>query len=835
LEKVKYEPKKIEKKWQKYWEEKNIFKTKIEKGKQKFYYLDMFPYPSGEMHMGHVRNYTIGDVISRYKTMQGYNVLHPMGWDAFGLPAENAAIEHKIHPAVYTKRNIEKMKMQIKSLGISYDWDREINTSSPEYYKWTQWIFVKMYKMGLAYKKMMPINWCPKCLTGLANEEVVNGCCERCGTEVTKKDLEQWMLKITAYAERLLNDLDKLDWPEKVKIMQKNWIGKSEGSEVIFKIISSQTNEVFDLPVFTTRADTLFGATYIVLAPEHPLVKKVAAKEKLKEIENYIEEVKKKSEIERTSLVKEKTGVFIGTYGINPVNNEKIPVFIADYVLLTYGTGAIMAVPAHDERDFEFAKKFSLPIVEVISSPDSKKDKNGQLLEAYTGEGILINSQNFNGITSQEARIKITEWLAEKNLAKFAINYKLRDWIFSRQRYWGEPIPIVYCENCGEVVVPEEELPVLLPPVKEYQPTGTGKSPLANILEFVNTTCPECKGNAKRETDTMPQWAGSSWYFLRFADPHNTKEIFAKDMVNFWLPVDQYVGGIEHAILHLLYARFFTKVLYDLKIIDFDEPFKRLFNQGMITKDGAKMSKSKGNVVSPDEIIEKYGADTLRLFILFVGPPEFDAEWSDQGVEGCFRFITRLYREIQKNIEKIKIYKDLDKVDLSIENLLEDEKNIMRKTHQTIKKVTEDIENFHFHTAISKMMELVNSLSTFEIKEDKKRIALWKYSVEKLILLLSPFIPHFAEEIWEMLGGKESIYYQKWPGYDEFLCKEEKIILPVQINGKLRDKLEILEDSKEEEIKKLVFEREKVKKYLEGKKIKKFIYVKKRLVNIVIE
>lgn len=827
-----YDAKKIEKKWQKFWEENKIFQTKSTDKKKKFYYLDMFPYPSGEMHMGHVRNYTIGDVISRYKTMQGYNVLHPMGWDAFGLPAENAAIEHKIHPAVYTQNNIEKMRNQIKSLGISYDWEREINTSSPDYYRWTQWIFVKMYKMGLAYKKMMPINWCPKCLTGLANEEVVNGCCERCGTEVTKKDLEQWMLKITAYAERLLRDLDKLDWPEKVKVMQKNWIGRSEGSEVIFKIISTRTGEIFDVPVFTTRADTLFGATYIVLAPEHPLVKKIATEEKLKEIEEYIEEVKKKSEIERTSLVKEKTGVFTGSYGINPVNNEKIPVYIADYVLLSYGTGAIMAVPAHDERDFEFAKKFSLPIVEVVFSENSQKNEKGELLQAYTGEGILINSQQFNGMKSEEARIKITEWLAEKNLAKFAVNYKLRDWIFSRQRYWGEPIPVVYCKNCGEVVIPEEELPVLLPPVKEYQPTGTGKSPLANIPEFVNTTCPKCKGPAERETDTMPQWAGSSWYFLRFADPHNDKEIFNKDIVNFWLPVDQYVGGIEHAILHLLYARFFTKVLYDLKIIDFDEPFTRLFNQGMITKDGAKMSKSKGNVVSPDEIIEKYGADTLRLFILFVGPPEFDAEWSDQGVEGCFRFITRVYREIWKNIEKVK---KLENMELDIQNLDEDEKNILRKTHQTIKKVTEDIERFHFHTAISKMMELVNVLSEFELNEDKKRIYLWRYSVEKLTLLLSPFIPHFAEEVWEMLGYKESIYYQRWPEYDEELCKEEIITLPVQINGKLRDKIEVPPDISEEEIKNLLLARERIKKYTEGKKIKKLIYVKNKLVNIVLE
>jgi len=813
----KYDFERIEKKWQKYWEENKLFKTGSNPKRPKYYYLDMFPYPSGELHMGHIRNYVMGDVISRHKVMQGFNVLHPMGWDAFGLPAENAAIAQKIHPTKFVPLNIAKMKEQIKRLGISYDWEREINSSSPEYYKWTQWIFVQMHKRGLAYRKLMPINWCPHCKTGLANEEVVEGRCERCGAEVTKKDLKQWMLKITSYADRLLYDLDKLDWPEKVKVMQANWIGRSEGAEVIFKIASSKE----EIPVFTTRPDTLFGATYMVLAPEHPLVPKITTKEDQIKIEEYIEKSRKESEVDRLSTVKEKTGVFTGRYALNPVNNQKIPIFIADYVLLGYGTGAIMAVPAHDGRDFEFAKKFNLKIIEVISSPQSKKDKTGELEEAYTEEGILVNSGKFNKLKSESAKEKITQWLIEKNLAKKRVNYKLRDWVFSRQRYWGEPIPIVHCQDCGEVPVKGEDLPIRLPKVEKYQPTGTGESPLAAIKEFVNCSCPRCGREAKRETDTMPQWAGSCWYFLRFVSPHLTSQAFDSKEVNHWLPVNQYVGGIEHAILHLLYARFFTKVLYDLGKISFDEPFAKLFNQGMITKDGAKMSKSKGNIVSPDEIIKKSGADTLRLFILFVGPPEQDAEWSEQGVEGAFRFLNRVWREVGE-LKGLKNKGFEGKKD----------KDLRRITQKTIKKVSEDIElRLHFNTAISSIMELVNALYQYKEKGSFAYIE----AIESLILLLSPFAPHIAEELWQAIGKEKSIYQEMWPSWDKEAIKEEEITIVLQINGKLRDKILVPPDLAEKELKELVLQRSKIKAQIAKQRLVKFIFVPGRLVNLVVK
>lgn len=827
----KYDFKVIEEKYQKIWKEKNIFKCELSPKKKKFYYLDMFPYPSGEMHIGHVRNYVLGDVISRFMIMRGYNVLHPMGWDAFGLPAENAAIQQKIHPAKLTQHNVDKMREQIKSLGISYDWEREINTSSSSYYKWTQWIFVKMYKRGLAYKKMMPINWCPKCLTGLANEEVQGGRCERCGEETTKRDLSQWMLKITAYADRLLNDLDKLNWPEKVKIMQKNWIGKSEGAEVTFKIISAKDGKEHRILIFTTRPDTLFGATFFVLAPEHPLLGEITEKDREKEVKMYLDEVRKKSDIDRTSKDLEKTGIFTGAYAINPVNSQKIPVYIADYVLMSYGTGAIMAVPAHDERDFEFAKKYDIPIIEVISSPLSLKNDRGDLLSAWTNEGVLINSEHFSGLYFEDAKWKINDWLKDKKLAKRTVNYKLRDWVFSRQRYWGEPIPVIYCDTCGEQVVEEDKLPVLLPEVENYQPPGDGRSPLSGILEFVHTECPKCKGPAERETDTMPQWAGSSWYFLRFADPHNQDEIFNQEVVHSYLPVDQYVGGIEHAILHLLYARFFTKVLYDVGVIKFDEPFLKLFNQGMVLKDGAKMSKSRGNVVSPDEIIEKYGADTLRLFILFVAPPEFDAEWSDKGVEGCFRFLNRvwrLFRQITDNDSRITNYELID-----FDKLSEREKKLIRKVHKTIKRVSEDMDiRWHFNVVVSSLMELVNEMFTF-LDNDKTSPSLY-YAAEKLVLLLSPFVPHLAEELWSKLGKKSLLYFEKWPTYQPEYLIDEEITVVVQINGKVRDKITVEADISEEELKEKILQKEKIEKIIKVNPLKKFIYVKGKLVNMVI-
>ncbi len=833
---IKYEFTKIEKKWQKRWEETNQFKTpEINEEDKKLYLLEMFPYPSGKLHMGHMRNYAIGDVLYYYYRMNGYKILHPMGWDAFGLPAENAAIEKGIHPEDWTMQNIEAVKEQLKSLGFAYDWDREINTSSPEYYKWTQWIFLQFYKKGLAYRAEAPINWCPKCATGLANEEVVNGLCERCGTEVGRKNLVQWMLRITKYADRLLDDLDLLKWPEKVKTMQANWIGRSEGAEIIFKVPKDENNFI-DLPVFTTRADTLFGATYMVLAPEHPLVGEITKEEFKKEVDEYINEAIKHSELQRITAIKEKTGVFTGSYAINPANNKMIPIWISDYVLLSYGTGAIMAVPAHDERDFEFAKKFSLPIIEVIYSERGIRDKNGELKNVYTGEGTLINSDKFNGLYSEEAKEKIVEWLAKRKLARKSVNYKLRDWIFSRQRYWGEPIPIILCDRCGEVPVPEKDLPVLLPRVSSYKPTGTGESPLANIPEFYKVECPNCHSIARRETNTMPQWAGSSWYFIRFADPKNSTKFCGRDAANYWLPVDVYVGGIEHAVLHLLYARFFTKVLYDLKYIDFDEPFIKLYNQGMIYKDGAKMSKSKGNVVEVSDIVSKYGADTARLFILFAAPPEKDMEWSDQGVEGCFRFLNRLWNFVHSVADNIKEIKKIDKIETNSPYF-----NLLRVLHKTIKRITIDIEKrFHLNTPISALMELLNFLS-LQVKEKKfkteneKNIfyGILKECIEKTLILLSLYAPHICEELWEVIGNEGSILSQKWPKWRKEYVKDEKVEVVIQVNGKLRDKITVKPDLSKVEILKKALQSEKIKKHIRGKRIKDSYYVPGKILNIV--
>jgi len=815
-----YQPQEIETKWRRIWKETGAHETLQRSEKSKYYCLDMFPYPSGSgLHVGHLRGYVLSDVWARYKKLQGYNVLHPMGWDSFGLPAENDAIKRGIHPRINTEKNIQSMKRQLEEIGAMYDWSREINTSSPEYYKWTQWIFLKMYKKGLAYRKLVPINWCPSCRTGLANEEVVNGKCERCETPVTKKNLMQWMLRITQYADRLLRDLEKLNWPEKVKTMQTNWIGYSEGAEVIFKAISARDRQEFDIPVFTTRPDTLFGATYMVLAPEHELVEKISSSPQKIEVHDYIQQSKRVLEVKRLTQVREKTGVFTGAYAINPVNNEKIPIWISDYVLLAYGTGAIMAVPAHDIRDFEFATKFHLPITEVIYSPKASRKKDGSLKEAYLGEGELINSGSFNGLSSEGAKEKITQRLVQRNLGKKAISYKLRDWVFSRQRYWGEPIPIIYCRRCGEVPVPEKDLPVELPRVEKYRSSGTGKSPLENIPEFINATCPTCGSSAKRETDTMPQWAGSSWYFLRYPDAHLKQASFEKETANYWLPVDMYVGGIEHAILHLLYARFFTKVIYDLGYIDFDEPFQHLFNQGMVCKRSdktgkvEKMSKSKGNVVNPDELIEKHGIDTVRMYELFIGPAELDSEWQDQGIEGVFRFLKKTWDLILK---------------CGREPLQED-RELQRRLHLLIRDVTERIEAFKFNTAVSSFMEFMNFLNRPEMLTrgvDKK-------TIESFLILLAPFAPHFSEELWERLGHSQSIFKEKWPLYDLSLVEGKSVKIAVQVNGKLRGTLLLAKDTPEEEAVEKARRIEKIRKYLEGKEIKKTVFVPDRIINLV--
>jgi len=818
---IPYDHKKIESKWRKVWEDKKVYKTPQISNRPKYYCLDMFPYPSGSgLHVGHWRGYVLSDVWARYKKLQGYNVLHPMGWDSFGLPAENDAIKKGIHPKVNTQKNIQNMKRQLKEIGAMYDWSREINTSTSDYYKWTQWIFLQMYKKGLAYKKLMPINWCPSCKTGLANEEVIEGKCERCGSRVTRKDMEQWMLRITKYADSLLYDLKDLDWPEKVKIMQANWIGRSEGTEVIFKVISSNDGREYNIPVFTTRPDTLFGATYVVLSPEHELAQRIVSPQKEREVSEYIKHSKEISDIERISTNREKTGVFTGAYALNPVNNEKIPVWVSDYVLVSYGTGAIMAVPAHDERDFEFAKKFHLPIKEVIYSENSKRGKNGSLIEAYTGEGRLIKSGKFSNLHSQEAKKGITDWLADKGLGKKAVSYKLRDWVFSRQRYWGEPIPIIYCPKCGEVPVSEKDLPVKLPQVEKYKPSGSGKSPLENIPQFVNTTCPICGSPAKRETDTMPQWAGSCWYFLRYPNPHFQKFPFDKEAVKYWLPVDAYIGGVEHAILHLLYARFFTKVLNDLGYIDFNEPFARLFNQGMVCKRSEKsgkvekMSKSKGNVVNPDELVEKYGTDAVRLYELFIGPPDADCEWTDRGIEGTYRFLKKTWDIVWKT-------KD---------NYSEERENVLRRRHLLIYNITQRIENFKFNTSISEFMEFVNFLSKNEVLNkgvDKK-------TIEDFLVMLSPFAPHFCEELWEVLGHSESIFKENWPKYDSGLIISEMVDIPVQINGKLRGELRLRKDVSEKEIIEKARSLDKVKRYLEGRNIKRVIFIRGKVINFVI-
>lgn len=848
----KYPFESIEPKWQKYWDENKTFKTEedanVPKEKRR-YVLDMFPYPSAQgLHVGHPEGYTATDIYCRYLRMNGFNVLHPMGYDAFGLPAENYAIKTGTHPKVTTFANIEHFTKQIKALGFSYDWDREIKTCTPDYYKWTQWIFLQLYKKGLAYESNTPINWCPSCQTGLANEEVKEGKCDRCGSQVTHKTIRQWVLKITAYADRLLEDLDQLDWPESVKLMQRNWIGRSTGAEVNFTIADNDGKATDQkLTVYTTRCDTLFGATYMVVSPEHPLVEKLTTPEQKEAVEAYVDAAAKKSDLERTDLAKDKTGVFSGSYAINPVNGKLIPIWIADYVLISYGTGAIMAVPAHDDRDWEFAKKFNLPIIEVLKSEVDVQE------QAWTEDGIHVNSEFLDGLNKKDAIEKMLAWLAENNCGKAAVNYKLRDWIFSRQRYWGEPIPLIHCPDCGTVEVPEDQLPLELPEVKSYQPTGTGESPLAGIDSWVNCKCPKCGKDARRETNTMPQWAGSCWYYLRYIDPNNEKAFADSEKVNYWMPVDLYVGGAEHAVLHLLYARFWHKVLYDIGVVNTTEPFQRLVNQGMITSfafqrknktlvpvdeveqrdDGnyyekatgeqleqiiAKMSKSLKNVVNPDEEIKSYGADSVRMYEMFMGPLTMSKPWNTQGIIGIHRFLEKVWAISEKPLN-----------DIDITGKLEDESLInLRKTFaQTIKKVTKDTDTLNFNTAISQMMIFVNELS----KQESIPKAMWSDFVK----VISPYAPHLGEELWEKLGNKNTIAYESWPTINEDFLKDDAKTIVVMVNGKLRGKFQAAPGADDNTLIEAAKTAEGVEKFLEGKTIVKSVVVKDKLVNFVVK
>ena len=803
-----YDFKKIEQKWQKIWTENDQYKTDTtDSSKPNYYTLEMFPYPSGNIHMGHVRNYSIGDVVARFKKMEGYNVLHPMGWDSFGLPAENAAIKHGVHPHKWTMANIEDMKGQLKLLGLSYDWEREVATSTPEYYRFTQEIFLKFLEAGLAYKKKSFVNWCPSCETVLANEQVVQGQCERCDAVVVKKDLEQWYFKTTAFAEELLQDLDTLDgWPEKVKTMQRNWIGKSNGAELIFDIDGTDKS----MTVYTTRPDTTYGVTFMVLAPESELVQElVKGTEYEADVNAFIQKMHTKTEIERTASDVEKEGMFIGKYVINPVNGKKIPVWIANYVLADYGTGAIMAVPAHDDRDRDFAEKFNLDIIPVIDE-DNK----------------MINSEEFNGMDASEAFEGIVEKLAKENRGKKTVNYRLRDWLLSRQRYWGCPIPVVYCDDCGIVPVDKKDLPVLLPTDVEF--TGKGESPLTTSKEFATTACPCCGKEARREVDTMDTFVDSSWYFLRYIDPKNTVEPFSKEMVNKWMPVDQYIGGVEHAIMHLLYSRFFVKAFKSMGMVDFDEPFKNLLTQGMVLMDGSKMSKSKGNTVSPIEIINKYGADTARLFVLFAAPPERDLDWSEQGVEGCFRFLNRVYRLVDELAE-------VAKTNAEVKAVTKEDKAMRLVIHSTLKKVTADLsEKFGFNTAIAALMELINEM--YKYKElDTRNDGIIREGIETIVTILAPFTPHIGEELWTMIGKEGSVFNISWPKYDESALVQDEVEVIVQVNGKLRDKISMDANIAREDMEKIALESEKVKAAIEGKNVVKVIAVPKKLVNIVVK
>lgn len=800
-----YSPSEIEKKWQELWEKEQAFRVGTDKSKPKFYALVEFPYPSGQgLHVGHPRPYTALDIIARKRRLEGYNVLYPMGWDAFGLPTENYAIKNHIHPKIVTKKNVERFTSQLKALGYSFDWDREINTTDPDYYKWTQWIFLQLFKKGLAYKSEMPINWCTSCKVGLANEEVVGGVCERCGSEVVRKVKSQWMLKITEYADKLIDDLDGLDYIEKIKVSQINWIGRSVGAEVDFKLAGKEEN----LRVFTTRPDTLFGATYMVISPEHPLIDKY--KDEIKNYDaliDYREQASKKSDFERTELVKDKTGVQIdGVTAINPVTGGEIPIWISDYVLMTYGTGAIMAVPAHDERDWDFAKKFNLPIIEVVAG--------GNVQEAAftnTSTGVLVNSDFLNGLEVADAKQKILAWLVEKGIGTKKVNFKLRDWVFSRQRYWGEPIPIVHCDKCGYVPLPESELPLMLPEVESYEPTDNGESPLAAMTDWVETTCPHCGGKAHRETDTMPQWAGSSWYFLRYIDPHNKDAFASKEELDYWLPIDWYNGGMEHTTLHLLYSRFWHKFLYDQGLVSTPEPYQKRTSHGMILgENGEKMSKSRGNVVNPDEIIDEFGADTLRTYEMFIGAFDLSAAWSNEGVKGCRRFLDRVWKLRDMLVDGEGFSAGLE-----------------TRMHQTIKKVTFDFESMKFNTAIAAMMGLVN--------EFYKTGSVTKGEFKTLLVLLNPVAPHMTEELWQLIGEQGRVYQQTWPVYEEAKTIEDTVEIAVQINGKVKANLSIALDEKQEEVEVKAMQLDSIKAALNGKTVVKVIYVPGRILNIVVK
>lgn len=796
---------KIEQKWQKVWEENKTFRTTEDEGKRKFYALDMFPYPSGAgLHVGHPEGYTATDILSRMKRMQGYNVLHPMGWDAFGLPAEQYALDTGNDPAEFTELNINNFRRQIKSLGFSYDWEREINTTDPNYYKWTQWIFLQLYKNGLAYVDEVAVNWCPALGTVLANEEVIDGKSERGGHPVERRPMKQWMLKITAYADRLLEDLDELDWPESIKEMQRNWIGRSEGAHVHFTIDGYEDT----FTVFTTRPDTLFGATYAVLAPEHPFVEKITTAEQKEAVEEYLDQIKSKSDLERTDLAKDKTGVFTGAYAINPVNGERMPIWIADYVLMSYGTGAIMAVPAHDERDYEFAVKFELPIKEVVAGGDVSK-------EAYTGDGEHVNSDFLNGLDKEEAISNMIQWLQANEKGEKQVTYRLRDWLFSRQRYWGEPIPVIHWEDGTTTAVPEDQLPLVLPKTTEIKPSGTGESPLANIDDWVNVVDPETGKKGRRETNTMPQWAGSCWYYLRYIDPTNSEALADADKLKEWLPVDIYIGGAEHAVLHLLYARFWHKFLYDIGVVPTKEPFQKLFNQGMILgENNEKMSKSKGNVVNPDEIVESHGADTLRLYEMFMGPLDASIAWSTKGLDGARRFLDRVWRLLVDDNGELS-----SKVQESNDTTLE------RVYHQTVKKVTEDYEGLRFNTGISQLMVFINDAYKVDV--------LPKQYVEGFVKLLAPICPHTTEELWSKLGHEDTISYEAWPAFDEAKLVDDEVEIVVQINGKVRAKVNVPAEASREELQDIAMANEDVQEFIEGKTVRKVIAVPGKLVNIV--
>jgi len=795
-----YNHKQIEEKWQQYWGKEGFYKAENFSKKPKYYILVEFPYPSGEgLHIGHVRSYSALDAVSRKKRMEGYNVLFPIGWDAFGLPTENYAIKKGIHPSQATEKNIINFKRQLKSLGLSFDWSREINTTDPKYYKWTQWIFLQLFRKGLAYQAEIPINWCASCKTGLAHEEVIDGKCERCGTQTEQRKIKQWLIKITEYADRLIEDLDKVNYLEKIKVQQINWIGKSLGTEINFKIESSQEM----IKVFTTRADTIFGVTAVVLAPDHSLVKKIVKKDKEEDVKKYIDESQKKSEFERTKLEKEKTGVFTGSYCINPINNEKVPIWIGDYVVAAYGGGAVMVVPAHDYRDYEFAKKYNLDIREVVSGGDISEN-------AFVDYGNLINSREFSGMSSKEAIEKITYWLEDNNFGKGAVHYKLRDWVFSRQHYWGEPIPIIHCEKCGVVPVSEEDLPVELPYIEKYQPTGTGESPLSKISKWVNVKCPKCGGKAQRETDTMPNWAGSNWYYMRYCDPDNSREIADEKKLKYWLPVDWYNGGMEHTTLHLLYSRFIYKFLFDIEIASNPEPYKRRTAHGIVlAEDNRKMSKSFGNVINPDDIVKEYGADALRLYEMFMGPFDQAIAWNQKGLKGVFRFLEKVWKLVLESKNE------------------KSGQNILSEIHKLNKKIDSDLETMKFNTIVSSFMEFINFCL-----ENKEEVG--KDVIERILLLLAPFAPHITEELWHQLGYEDSIHNQSWPVYDKNMVREDKVVLIIQINGKIRDKVEVDKDVSEEEVKRLTLESESVKKWTAGKEIKKIIFVPKKLINIVI-